>query len=76
MDELFDLLDKIEGEAQKREGGLRPEICRMYAHTALEICKQKLNGKVDRESMEKIRMIKEYFSICDEIERAASNAIH
>ncbi|KMV65309.1 hypothetical protein M970_101500 [Encephalitozoon cuniculi EcunIII-L] len=67
INSLLSILDEIQNEIQSepkqpsRKEALRNELYKLYLHTSLEICKQKLNGSISRDTLAKIQEIKQYF---------------
>lgn len=72
---LFDILDEIQDKLRMGPrpktlvDALRVELGRLYTHTALEICKQKLRGVVDRKSLERMKEIRRCFEYAEETEK-------
>lgn len=64
---VFEFLDRIEEELRKNNRpttlaeSLKLESCRLFTYAALDICRQKLEGHVNRESLDKVKSTKKYF---------------
>lgn len=76
MQDLFEILGKIRDKLQEEYvpssmlEALKLESCRFYTHTALDICKQKLQGSISRESLDRIKEIRKHFECIEEMEKS------
>lgn len=73
INNLLEILDKVQEQVQaehvfqSRNEALQGELHRLYLHTSLEICKQKLQGAVSRNILGKMQEIKRLFGRVDGI---------
>lgn len=73
MNRLFEVLDKIKNKVEKEERPPNPkealerELHKLYLCISLEICKQKLQGSVGKEVLDKVKEIKQYFKHIENI---------
>lgn len=71
---LFNILDEIQNQVRReeksntQEKALENELHKLYLHTSLEICKQRLRGSVNKDTLSKVEKIKQYFKHVENIQ--------
>ncbi|AFN83960.1 hypothetical protein EROM_101450 [Encephalitozoon romaleae SJ-2008] len=71
---LFNILDEIQNQILReekpntRKKALEDELHKLYLHTSLEICKQRLRGSVNKDTLSKVGKIKQYFKHIENIQ--------
>ncbi|UTX44239.1 hypothetical protein PFJ87_10g01790 [Encephalitozoon hellem] len=74
MSSLFNILDEIQSQVEREEKpdnlkkALENELHKLYLHTSLEICKQRLRGSVSKETLAKVEKIKQYFKHIENVQ--------